>query len=258
MALLNWAVETASPHALAEALAEAYPDDSIFSLEMPNEFGEKWADELSRTRLDLMKHDEDARLDLLLVAARFVEYGRRHNPLFSWLMSREWRFETAYEYRIQEPEADHLSGGCWPFELLAGTSFEDFPDWDDRHKVQALVWFFEAAELHRNGDPKAFDLLFEVAKCLRIVGESCAMDDVAMEERTRARRTLAEKGAVARHAPNRKRAEEIRAWYLANKDHFTSLDQAAERARDEFNCSFRTAREHIGRAKKELLSAGIP
>ncbi len=257
-ALTRWAGKIAHPPAVDEALAAACPNDAIFSTETPGEFGEKWAEKLSIRRGELILKAGNTLPDLLLVAARRVEYGRRYEPLTSWLQLREWPHEFPNEYQIQEPEAYHLDSGWWPFELLADTSFEDFPCRYDLFSVQALAWFFEAAELQRNGDPKAFALLFEVANALQMADEEVLSRDAEIEETTRARRTLAKNGADARHAPNRKRAEEIRAWYLANKDRFASLDQAAERARDEFNCSFRTAREHIGRAKKELLSAGRP
>ncbi len=254
-ALVDWAIEAARPPALDEALIAALPDDSIFSLEMPHEFGEKWAESLSHCRSELLEHDEDTRLDLLFVAARLVEFRRRHNPLFSWLKAREWPHKGAREYRIQEPEVHHIETWLAPFELLAGTSFEDFPNTDNLFKVQALAWFFDAAELHRNGDPKAFDLLFEVAEALKMARDSSLWTDAEREERALAARALAKKGAAARHAPSNHKAEEIRAWWLANRDSFKSLDQAAERASEKFNCAFRTARDHIGRANKELRSA---
>lgn len=255
-ALVDWAIETAHQPAVNEALIAACPDDSIFSLEMPQEFGEKWAENLSHCRSELLEQAEDTRLDLLFVAARLVEYRRRHSPLFSWLESRESPYKGAPEYRIQEPEAYHLETWLAPFELLEGTSFEDFPNTDDLFRVQALAWFFDAAELHRNGNPKAFDLLFEVAEALKMARDSTLYRDVEREERALAVQSLAKKGADARHAPNRKRAEEIGAWWLSNKHRFTSLDQAAEQARKVFNCAFRTARDHVGRANKELRSTG--
>ncbi|MDD2990801.1 MAG: hypothetical protein PHI64_17805 [Zoogloea sp.] len=255
-ALADWAIETAHPPAVDEALIAAFPDDSIFSLEIPQEFGEKWAESLSHCRSELLEHNEDTRLDLLFVAARLVEFRRRYNPLFSWLNDRELAHKGAREYRIQEPEAHHIETWLAPFELLDGTSFEDFPDTDDLFKVQALAWFFAAAELHRNGDPKAFDLLFEVAEALKMARDSILWADAGREERALAARALAKKGASARHALSNQKAAKIRAWWLANRDIFKSLDQAAERASEKFNCAFRTARDHIGEANKELRSAG--
>ncbi|WP_374481321.1 hypothetical protein [Zoogloea sp.] len=253
--LLDWASETFSPLAVDEALIAARPDESIFSLEMPSEFGQKWAEELSRCRSGLLEQDEATLLDLLLVAARLVEYHRRHNPGSGYLISREWS-DDPVEYRICEPEAYHLETWTAPFELLVSTSFEDFPDHGNILKVQALVWFFEAAALHRNGDPKAFDLLFEVAESLRMESNASACRDAEIEERGLAARALAKKGAAARHAPSNQKAEEIRSWWLTNRDRFKSLDQAAEHASKKFSCAFRTAREHIGRENKELRSAG--
>lgn len=257
-ALTDWAIETALSPALEEALVAAFPDDSIFSLEMPQEFGPKWASELSRCRSKLLEQDGDTLLDLAFVAARLVEYQRRHNPLLSWLMDRELPYKDAkeYEYRIQEPEARHLDGWLVPFDLLVSTSFEDFPDRYDLFNVQALAWFFEAAELHRNSDPKAYDLLFEVAEALQMADAHLLCIDVEREEKTLAARAFAKKGASARHATSKQKAEELQAWWLANKDRFKSFDQAAEHASKRFNCAFRTAREHIGRANKELRSAG--
>ena len=256
MALLDWASGTAHPPAVDEALIAAVPDDSIFSLEMPQEFGEKWAESLSRCRSELLEHDEDTRLDLLFVAARLVEYRRRHSPLTSCLEAREFPYKGAREYRIQEPEAHHVETWLAPFELLVGTSLEDFPNTDDLFRVQALAWFFDAAELHRKGDPKAFDLLFEVAAALKMARDSRIWSDAEMEERALAAQSLGKKGADARHASNRKRAEEIEAWWLDNRNRFTSLDQAAAQAAKKFSCAFRTARDHIGRASKDLRSAG--
>ncbi len=254
--LLDWAIGTAHPPAVDEALIAAFPDDSIFSLEMPQEFGEKWAESLSRCRSELLEHDEDTRLDLLLVAARLVEYRRRHSPLTLCLEDREFPYKGAREYRIQEPKAEHLEILLKPLELLVGTSFEDFPDSNDLFSVQALAWFFEAAELHRKGDPKAFDLLFEVAEALKMARDSRIWRDAEMEERVLAAHSLGKKGADVRHASNRKRAEEIEAWWLDNRNRFTSLDQAAAQAAKKFSCAFRTARDHIGRANKDLRSAG--
>ena len=254
-ALVDWASETAHQPAADEALIAAFPDDSIFSLEMPQDFGEKWAESLSRCRSELLEYDEDVRLDLLFVAARLVEYGRRHGPLSSWLRARERPHKSAREYQIQEPEARHIDAFPKPFELLVDTSLQDFPDSADLFKVQALAWFFIAAELHQKGDPKAFDLLFEVAEALRVANDSSVWSDAEREERSRYRHDLAQQGALARHAPNNQRAEEIKAWWLANKGRFKSFDQAAEHASKTFNCAFRTARDHIGRANKELRSA---
>ncbi len=152
-ALVNWASETAHQPAVDEALIAAFPDDSIFSLEMPQDFGEKWAESLSWCRSELLEQHEDTRLDLLFVAARLVEYGRRHGPLSSWLWARECPHKSAREYQIQEPEARHIDACPESFELLVDTSFEDFPDSADLFKVQALAWFFNAAELHQKGDP---------------------------------------------------------------------------------------------------------
>jgi len=254
-ALTDWAGKTACQPAVDEALIAAFPDGSIFSLEMPQEFGEKWAESLSRCRSELLEQDEDTRLDLLFVAARLVEYGRRHHPLFGWLLARETPHKSAREYRIQEPEARHIDAWPPPFELLVDTSFEDFPGSDDLFKVQALAWFFNAAELHQKGDPKAFDLLFEVAEALKVARDSSMWSAAEREERIHARRSLAQAGASARHAPNKQKAEELQAWWLANKGRFKSLDQAAEHASKKFNYAFRTARDHIGRANKELRSA---
>lgn len=223
---------------------------------MPQDFGEKWAESLSRCRSELLEYDEDVRLDLLFVAARLVEYGRRHRPLSSWLRARESPHKSAREYQIQEPEAHHIDAWPAPLELLVGTSFEDFSNTDDLFRVQALAWFFDAAALHRKGDPKAFDLLFEVAEALKMARDSSLWADAEREERIHARRGLAQAGASARHAPSNQKAENIRAWWLDNRSSFNSLDQAAEHASKKFDCAFRTARGHIGKAKKDLPSAG--
>lgn len=104
MALLDWASETARPPAVDEALIAACPDDSIFSLEIPHEFGEKWAESLSRFRSELLEQDEDTRLDLLFVAARLVECSRRHNHLSSWLMVREWSDKPPMNIEFKSPK----------------------------------------------------------------------------------------------------------------------------------------------------------
>ncbi|MFA7279052.1 MAG: hypothetical protein WC100_03060 [Sterolibacterium sp.] len=68
---------------------------------------------------------------------------------------------------------------------------------------------------------------------------------------------MSKKGAMVRHAENRKIAETIQAWYLENRADFKSLDSAAEYACTEVvPISFRTARKHIGYAVKKLRSAG--
>lgn len=254
-ALMDWATETASPPAVEEALIAASPDDSVLSLEIPQEFGQKWASELSLCRIGLLEHDKQTRLDLLLVAARLVEYRRLYNGLYAWLKGRECPYRCAREYRIQEPETYHIDTWRAPLELLIGTSFKNFPG-HDIFRVQALAWFFEAADLHRKGDPKAFDLLFEVKKALQIAGGAILWSDAEGDEGTLAVRSMSQKGTDALHAFNRNRAKQIRDWWLANRVSFTSLDQAAERASKEFSCAFRTARDHIGMANKELRSAG--
>jgi hypothetical protein len=70
---------------------------------------------------------------------------------------------------------------------------------------------------------------------------------------------LSEKGKQAsnkRHATNRNRATTIKAWYIDNHSAFKSMDRAAEKAQELFGVSFRTAREHIGKAAKDLRSTG--
>ena len=255
-AIVDWAIETARPAAVDEALMAALPNDLILSLEIPKDFGEKWAESLSRCRSELLEYDENKLIDLLFFAARLVEYGRRHNPLFSWLMGREFPRNAVHEYRIEEPEASHIDAFPPPFELLVGTSFEDWPDRNDLFRVQALAWFFDAAEFHRKGDPKAFDLLFEVKEALKMASDSILWSDAEREERALAVQSLAKKGATARHAPSKKKAEEIQAWWLANRERFKSVEQAAEHAHRLFDCSHRTAVTHIQKAKKELRSAG--
>lgn len=255
-ALLEWACETASPLAVDEALNVAHPDSSIFSLEIPQEFGQKWAEELTLCRSELLEQDEDTLLELLCVATRLVEYRRRHTPGSAYLIDREWPDKGPVEYRIQEPKAEHLDDLWVPLELMVGISFEGIQDSSDLFRVQALAWFFKAAELHRNSDTKAFDLLFEVVKALQMARELRIWRDAEKEEGMLAIRNLAKEGAARAHAKHNQRAENIRAWWLENKNRFKSLDQAAERASREFSCAFRTAREHIGRANKELRSAG--
>lgn len=255
-ALTDWAICAAIPDAAEEAVAVAIPNDLIFSLEIPKEFGERWSECLSRCRSELLEHDEGTRIDLLFVAARLVEYGRRHAPLQAWLKAREMPWRDTYKYQIEDPQARHLDVFYIPFELLIGTSFKDFPDSGDLFRVQALAWFFDASELQRSSNPKAFDLLFEVAEALRICGEDELWSDAAREERQLAASNLAKKGASARHAHSNKKAEELRAWWLDNRTRFKSLDQAAEEASEKFDCAFRTARDHIGLANRELRSAG--
>lgn len=66
---------------------------------------------------------------------------------------------------------------------------------------------------------------------------------------------FARRGADARHKRHRETGDRIRAWYWDNHSRFTSMDGAAEAISKIEHVSFRTAREHIGTAAKEMRSA---
>lgn len=63
-------------------------------------------------------------------------------------------------------------------------------------------------------------------------------------------RNLSKKANDVRHKHNRETAALIEEFYLKNHEKFLSLDAAAESAIKVFPVSFRTARKHIGAAKK--------
>ncbi len=70
------------------------------------------------------------------------------------------------------------------------------------------------------------------------------------------RTALAKRGARARHKGDYETAELIKAWYKANHKKYKSMDKAAGDAEEEFEVEWRTARKHIGVAKKEMIKAG--
>lgn len=269
--------DVAMPIALCDALNAAYQDNGEFSLEVPLEFGPRWAGSLTQVRSELAARHGQNLPDLATVALRNVTYERQVAAITGFLTARESQgspYSCAPSYQLPPRESSQVFPGLKPYDLRKGTAFEASPASDseeeltefddvptefedarfraDLHKVMALIWFFEAAELHRSGIQEGLDLLFEVAECLRHAdGEELSVDTKREVKGTQAR-----KAASARHQESRDTAARIRAWWRDNRGQFSSMNAAAEKAAIVFGCAFTTAREHIKRARKELQSAG--
>lgn len=257
MSLLDWATECAIPLALEQAMKAPPFDAGVWSEEIPLDFGEKWAKEITQKRNELTEGYGDDAPHLTAFASRVIAFQTWRRGVSSFLRARELT-------RINQDRTLHFSptnaydATDWPAlpELLSGLPLPAFPPWEDMLKVTAVVWFFDAADLFRQGDTKAFDMLFEVSTAIKIESNSEWWEDAEREGYGQGKRDLARRGAAARHQANRDNAVRIKTWWLENRSQFSSLDQAAEKAVSLFGVGFRTAREHIGKAKKELRSAG--
>ena len=254
-AIYSWAKEIISPLAVLEALKVGAPGKEVFLGEIPLSFGANWAKKLADIRSKLLEDHGNAVVCIATIAVRVVEYARQANFGRAYLIRREYPFRSPCS-EIEEPSALAICTWGAPLELLEGTGFDDFPEVTDLAAAMALVWFFEAVRIQNSGGMNAASILFEVAEALKMVEFPEIWRDAEREGASLAVKATAEKGASARHALNRERSNKIKEWWLKNHNSFSSLDQAAEKASKLFTCAFRTARGHIGEAKKSLPSAG--
>ena len=99
---------------------------------------------------------------------------------------------------------------------------------------------------------------YEILLRLRMIHHTWSLlfgASMAIGAQKKAVRLNSKKAASVRHKGNNEIAAEIRCWYLDNREKFSSMDDAADKAVMHFDVKFRTARKHIGTAKKEMLES---
>jgi hypothetical protein len=232
----------------------------VFSEEIPREFGERWANSFSRVRDRLIEGHEDNASDLVSFAVKYFEYSRcKEAAYFTGLISVRGVEDNDRMRSHGTPDGYADSEGwAWTFfnvaseiyqpdELLNKTPFTEYPASISLLQAIALYWFFYAEKLHREGDDRAMDILFEssyatvLAEFLFGWKEGAKYDggSSAISERART-------AANARHKENHQMKSEALEWYEKNKNKYRSKDQAAEViARTVVPVAFRTARDWI-------------
>lgn len=139
----------------------------------------------------------------------------------------------------------------WEAQLNEGSPYETFGK-GFYNRALAIAWLCcQSAAFENKGDREgAWDYAtratYHAATMQAGVQWACHF----MAAPTTAIRELTKKANDARHQRNRETSALIEEFYLTNHQKFSSLDAAAESAIKIFPVSFRTARKHIGAAKK--------
>lgn len=216
-------IRVSAKQAALNAALEGQPDTfSCDGMEIPDTFGDKWADRIWDIREALSEKYGDNLDALMRFSARRYRYAcenaaalmRGFESSGSLRSGGDTSLYTATGYADSEGWAytfyNSLSELSKPSKLLAGTPFQECPCLEDCLEAIAVRWFFQAAACHSNGSfIEAMDYLFEIADAINLShgnGMWEAADDLRSKELSQA----GKEGAVKRHAP----MGELKAWTI--------------------------------------------
>jgi hypothetical protein len=248
------------------AAASIHPDvGHVFSEKVPSAFGNRWAGSFSSIRQGLVEEHGDNASALVDLAVRYFEYARCSAAAFvaDYHAAGEMLDnETVRSLCTPDGYADRegwaytfyngLSSIEQPEEILGKSPLTEFPTTQTMLKAIALLWFFEAARRHEDGDRRALDMLFEASEAWQLsqyeygweAAIECDGESLAMSR-------LARKGAMARHKENHDLKREALEYFHEHREQFTSKDAAAEAiAGKVVPAAFRTVRNWLKEAPK--------
>lgn len=232
--------------------------ESFMSNPIPDGFGKQWAETFSfRRAISLQQHGRKYQ-DIIVVSARFFEYSKwREVTFMNWLVDvshdlRPSRKISPEEYADKEGRcgvlAVHIGDLDKPKELLAGLMLTEFPPDYEICQAMSLVWYFEAARLHKEGDPRAFDLLSDAADAWR---ESLGYEMWEAGAESSREESPAKALAKKRHAENYALAAEALRHWRENIDPSLSAQKAADLLLSVVPLSHKKLAEIVSKAKKE-------
>ncbi|PLK47041.1 hypothetical protein [Uliginosibacterium sp. TH139] len=255
--------------AISSAITLSVSADRLSSSSMPEVFGEKWARSFSQIRTYLLDKYKENFSALATFATRTFDYFdiKQSIIIHEYCSSTEDDELDSNGTIDSQAEEEGLAffahESIWhektPDELHRDLPLENRPPNTDMQMMYALMWFFEAAEIHQNTPKQALDLLHEASEAYRLAhGDHDWESGINLEKKEGgedALRSVTRKANDARHKHNRMTKQKVFDWYQDNRNNFRSQDAAAEKAAKEFSISFRTAQKHIGEAAKQIRSA---
>lgn len=165
---------------LDAALHHAPKIEHYAKIDIPNIFGDKWAKTFRRKRERLLDNYGSKFASLIIFSLREYTYACHKAAAFmsEVVVLDDERYEetrkltTPQGYADSEGWAntlfDSLSDVRRPVELLQDTSFQQPICPQDVLATMAILWFFDAAHIHDNGDDGVMDFLFEAADALNL------------------------------------------------------------------------------------------
>jgi hypothetical protein len=162
--------------AIVEALKIKLNISHVVSDPIPSVFGNRWESSFDRTRMQLIESYGEKFHGLITLAALHFEFSRWRDATFMRLLAPDQPPEGYLMMTTPDGYADHegwastasngLADLCQPIELLADLPFDEYPPADHILEADALIWFFEAAQVHARDESSAMNILFEAADAM--------------------------------------------------------------------------------------------
>lgn len=237
--------------AIEMALSHKFDFSNLSEMDIPETFGGKWKDGVTRKRDSLKLKYKHQFSSLLSLANRFYIFSCHYSSAsmavhFKYyfkceiLQEREAMLATPDGYANIEGWAntlhEQLSEMNKPMQLANYEGFAEFPKEEDLLFAIAICWFVDAALISTGDSKKSHDILFEVSEAMSHA-DGIMIWNGAEEFQRELLRNAGKAGAELRHENMKKLRDwavgkyKEREWKSANSAAYTLLPEILEKSK---------------------------
>ena len=176
--------------AIDAAMAYKIGKPACVSADIPNVFGEKWANKFAKERKNLIDEYSEQFESLITLSVREYIYSKVNASSFMLALYESAGGARDDDYaRLTTPDGYANSEG-WAYtlynsiaeidphnELLQGTQLNETPCRQAVLTGMAIVWFFDASLIFSSSNKNGMDILFEAADALELANGMFMWDE---------------------------------------------------------------------------------